>query len=111
MPAPILGPLQQDTCSRRAAFVFLDIARLGEPNGARPTTLQRTRLGESLLQAAALRAVRVSLEFGHVGILAHTQDESVIPFYERYGFVRLHADRGTLLLTMNAAKATTAAKE
>lgn len=68
-------------------------------------------LGESLLQDAALRAIRVSFEIGSAGILVHTQDESVIPFYERYGFVRLDGDPSALLLTLNDAKATIASRE
>lgn len=67
-------------------------------------------LGGSLLQDAALRAVRVSLEIGSAGILVHTQDASVIPFYERYGFTRLDGDPSVLLLTMNDAKATVASQ-
>lgn len=67
-------------------------------------------LGASLLQDAVLRAVRVSLEVGSAGILVHTQDERVIPFYERFGFARLAGDPGTLLLTMNDATATLAAR-
>jgi ribosomal protein S18 acetylase RimI-like enzyme len=69
------------------------------------------RLGESLLQDAALRALRVSLEIGCAGILVRTQDEDVIPFYERYGFSRLAGDPRALLLTMNDAKATLASLE
>lgn len=65
-------------------------------------------LGASLLQDAATRAVRVSLEVGSVGILVHALNESVIPFYEKFGFTRLDGAPNTLLLTMNDALATIA---
>lgn len=63
-------------------------------------------LGASLLQDAAARAVRVSLEIGSAAIIVHAQDESVVPFYERFGFARLDGDERTLMLPMGDALAT-----
>lgn len=63
-------------------------------------------LGVSLLQDAALRAVQVSLQVGSAAIVVHTQNETVTPFYERFGFVRLNGDRRTLILPMADALAT-----
>lgn len=63
-------------------------------------------LGASLLQDAVLRAVRVSLEVGCAAIITHTRDESVVPFYERFGFTRLEGDEHTLMLPMVDAIAT-----
>lgn len=63
-------------------------------------------LGASLLQDAALRAVQVSLQIGSAAIVVHTQDDSVVPFYERFGFARLDGDHQTLILPMVDAIAT-----
>lgn len=63
-------------------------------------------LGASLLQDAARRAVDVSLQIGSAAIVVHTRDESVVPFYERFGFTRLEGDRHTLVLPMADAVAT-----
>jgi GNAT superfamily N-acetyltransferase len=63
-------------------------------------------LGESLLQDAVLLAVRVSLEVGSAAIVTHTREESVVPFYERFGFTRLVGDERTLMLPMVDAVAT-----
>ncbi|TQL47123.1 acetyltransferase (GNAT) family protein [Homoserinimonas aerilata] len=63
-------------------------------------------LGGSLLQDAALRAVQVSLQVGSAAIVVHTRDDSVVPFYERFGFTRLDGDKQTLILPMTDAVAT-----
>lgn len=63
-------------------------------------------LGASLLQDATLRAVQVSLQIGSAAIVVHTRDESVVPFYERFGFTRLDGDQQTLILPMVDAVAT-----
>ena len=63
-------------------------------------------LGASLLQDAVLRAIRVSLEVGSAAIVTHTREESVVPFYERFGFTRLPGDERTLMLPMVDAIAT-----
>ncbi len=63
-------------------------------------------LGASLLQDAALRAVDVSRQIGSAAIVVHTRDETVVPFYERFGFSRLSGDRQTLILPMSDAIAT-----
>lgn len=63
-------------------------------------------LGVSLLKDAVLRAVRVSLEVGSAAIITHTREDSVVPFYEKFGFVRLDGDQRTLMLPMVDALAT-----
>ena len=63
-------------------------------------------LGASLLRDAAVRAMDVSLQIGSAAIVVHTRDESVVPFYERFGFTRLDGDRQTLILPMRDAIAT-----
>lgn len=63
-------------------------------------------LGASLLQDAAGRAVQVSLQIGSAAIVVHTRDETVVPFYERFGFTRLDGDQQTLILPMADAIAT-----
>lgn len=60
----------------------------------------------SLLQDAALRAVQISLQIGSAAIVVHTRDESVVPFYERFGFTRLDGEQQTLILPMVDAVAT-----
>ena len=68
----------------------------------------RQGLGQSLLQDAVLRAIRVSLHVGSAGILVHAETEAVIGFYERFGFSPLPGAPRTLLLTINDARATLA---
>ncbi len=63
-------------------------------------------LGGSLLQDAAMRSVQVARQVGSAAIVVHTRDESVVPFYERFGFARLEGDRATLMLPMVDALAT-----
>lgn len=63
-------------------------------------------LGASMLQDAARRAVDVSLQIGSAAIIVHTRDETVVPFYERFGFRRLEGDRCTLMLPMTDAMVT-----
>lgn len=63
-------------------------------------------LGVSLLRDAVERAVRVSLEIGSAAIIAHARDETVVGFYEQFGFARLGGDRKTLMIPMVDAVAT-----
>ena len=63
-------------------------------------------LGVSLLRDAVERAIRVSLEIGSAAIIAHARDESVVSFYEQFGFARLGGDRKTLMIPMGDAVAT-----
>lgn len=63
-------------------------------------------LGSSLLQDAVFRAVQVSLQIGSAAIVVHARYETVVPFYERFGFTRVHGDEYTLLLPMADAVAT-----
>lgn len=63
-------------------------------------------LGVSLLRDAVERAVRVSLEIGSAAIVAHARDESVVRFYEQFGFARLGGDTKTLMIPMADALAT-----
>lgn len=60
-------------------------------------------LGRSLLLDAFTRAVQVSLQVGSAAIIIHASDESVVPFYERFGFTRLSPDSHTLYLPMTDA--------
>ncbi|RDV43859.1 histone acetyltransferase [Leifsonia sp. ku-ls] len=43
-------------------------------------------LGRSLLQDALARAVSAAQSVGMVAIIVNAKDESVVPFYERFGF-------------------------
>ena len=63
-------------------------------------------LGSSLLQDAVFRAVQVSLQIGSAAIVVHARDETIVPFYERFGFTRVPGDEYTLLLPMADAVAT-----
>ena len=63
-------------------------------------------LGVSLLQDAAVRAVEVSLQIGSAALVVHTRDETVVPFYEKFGFYRLQGDQQMLILPMRDAVAT-----
>jgi len=63
-------------------------------------------LGVSLLRDAVERAVRVSLEIGSAAIIAHARDESVVSFYEQFGFARLDGDKLTVMIPMVDAVAT-----
>ena len=63
-------------------------------------------LGASLLQDAVMRAIRVSVEVGSAAVVAHTRDESVVAFYEKFGFSRLEGDQRTLMIPMVDAIAT-----
>jgi predicted N-acetyltransferase YhbS len=62
-------------------------------------------LGASLLQDAFVRAVQISHQIGSAAIVVHACDETVVPFYERFGFTRLPGDLHTLLLPMADAVA------
>lgn len=62
-------------------------------------------LGRSLLLDAFTRAVHVSLQVGSAAIIVHASDETVLPFYERFGFTRLSGDQLTLILPMADAMA------
>lgn len=42
--------------------------------------------------------MQVSLQVGSAAIIVHTRDETVVPFYERFGFTRLQGDEHTLIL-------------
>ena len=59
---------------------------------------RNTGLGASLLRDASLRAVQASLQVGSVAIIVHASEETVIPFYQRFGFKRLSGDHHTLYL-------------
>ncbi|HNP16197.1 MAG TPA: GNAT family N-acetyltransferase [Terrimesophilobacter sp.] len=62
-------------------------------------------LGASLLQDAFVRAVQVSHQIGSAAIAVHAGDETVVPFYARFGFTQLPGDRRTLLIAMADAVA------
>ncbi len=62
-------------------------------------------LGASLLQDAFVRAVQVSHQIGSAAIIVHARDETVVPFYEQFGFTKLPGDRHTLMLPMADAVA------
>ena len=57
-------------------------------------------LGASLLRDASLRAVQASLHVGSVAIIVHASDESVVPFYQRFGFKQLSGNQLTLIFPM-----------
>lgn len=63
-------------------------------------------LGASLLQDAFVRAVQVSHKIGSAAIAVHARDETVLPFYERFGFTQFPGDQQTLTLPMADAIAT-----
>ena len=63
-------------------------------------------LGAGLLRDAILRSVSAADAVGAAAILVHTQDPSVVPFYEQYAFERLPGDHASLLLPMSVARAT-----
>lgn len=67
---------------------------------------QGVGLGAGLLRDAILRSVAAADAVGAAAILVHTQDPSVVPFYEKYAFERLPGDHASLLLPMSVARAT-----
>lgn len=63
-------------------------------------------LGAGLLQHAVLQAISAAEIIGMRAILVHTLTEEVIPFYERFGFVRFPGSSRALYLLAEDARAT-----
>lgn len=62
-------------------------------------------LGTTFLQHASIKALQVSHQIGSAAIAVHAGDETVVPFYARFGFTQLPGDRRTLMLPMADAVA------
>lgn len=63
-------------------------------------------LGYSLLQHATGRALEAADIIGIRAILVHALNDSVVPFYERFGFTRFPDQKHTLYLLTADARAT-----
>lgn len=63
-------------------------------------------LGTSLLQHAVLQAISAAEIIGMRAILVHALTEDVIPFSERFGFVRFPGSSRALYLLASDARAT-----
>lgn len=65
-------------------------------------------LGVSLLQHATIRAVEAAEAIGIRAIVVHASTESVVPFYERFGFTPFPGEDRTLFLLLDDVRATIA---
>lgn len=63
-------------------------------------------LGASLLQHATVRALDAAESIGIRAMLVHALTDSVVPFYERFGFERFPGQSRTLFLLTADARAT-----
>src|SRR5690606_7355883 len=61
-------------------------------------------LGSSLLQHATIRSIEAAEVIGIRAMLVHALNDDVIPFYERFGFIRFPGQSRTLFLLMSDAR-------
>lgn len=73
--------------------------------------VQNQGIGSLLLMDALARCVRVADEIGGVAIVVDALDETVVPFYERFGFTRFEPSSLKLFIPMATVKQIVSAGE
>jgi GNAT superfamily N-acetyltransferase len=120
--AVILGYSTLTTCRIEAGELPRAVARILKlPGRDLPASLlarlavsesaQGKGIGSLLLLDAMVRCARVSEEIGGIAIVVDAIAEAVVPFYERIGFARFHAESLKLFMPIATVREMLATRE